>query len=201
MGLISDKDREELKKMFSQRLEKDVKVVLYKSAEFPHSKDAEEILKEVSELSDKITVDVKEGGGKQRYPYITFEGHENIVFEGLPSGYEFVSLIEDIIMVSSGKSGLPPEIEKEAKEKGETEIKVFITPTCPYCPRAVLTAHKFAFVNPKIKGVMVESLEFPDYANKYSVMAVPKIVINEKVQFEGAVPEKFFLQKIDEAHA
>ncbi len=199
MGLISEKDREELRKMFSERLDKEVEILLYKSKDFRHSEDAEAILNEVKELSDKIKVTVHEGGEFKRFPVITFRGHENIVFEGLPSGYEFVTLIEDIMMVSSGHAHLPADVESGVKEIGDTEIKVFITPTCPYCPKAVIAAHKFAFINPKIRSVMVESLEFPDYASEYNVMAVPKVVINDKVEFEGAYPEEQFFQKVLEA--
>jgi len=53
--------------------------------------------------------------------------------------------------------------------------------------------------NKLINGVMVEANEFPKWSEKYSVYAVPKIVINEKVQFEGAVPEDVFLNSIYEA--
>ncbi|HDN01736.1 MAG TPA: glutaredoxin, partial [Candidatus Bathyarchaeota archaeon] len=60
-------------------------------------------------------------------------------------------------------------------------------------------AHKFAILNRNILGDMIEAIEFPDLSQKYMVMAVPKIVINEKVTFEGAVPEMFFAQKIIEA--
>ncbi|MNO05488.1 hypothetical protein D3C81_2268980 [compost metagenome] len=66
-------------------------------------------------------------------------------------------------------------------------------------------AHKFAIENTlagkgKILGDMVEAIEYPEWADQYSVMAVPKIVIQvdgeDKVQFEGAYPEKMFLEKL-----
>ncbi len=46
---------------------------------------------------------------------------------------------------------------------------------------------------------MVGSVEFPHLANKYSVFAVPKAIINEKVEVEGAVPPKILLEKIKDA--
>ena len=46
---------------------------------------------------------------------------------------------------------------------------------------------------------MIEATEFPEMSQKYGVMAVPKIVINDKIKFEGAVPEHVFLKKIKEA--
>lgn len=56
-----------------------------------------------------------------------------------------------------------------------------------------------AMVNPRITGVMVECTEFPDYAAAHSVRAVPKTVINGAVSFEGRVPEKQFLQALEQA--
>jgi predicted DsbA family dithiol-disulfide isomerase len=48
---------------------------------------------------------------------------------------------------------------------------------------------------------MVEVAEFPHLAHRYAVRAVPKVVINEKVSFEGAYPEEEFLRKVIEASA
>jgi len=50
-----------------------------------------------------------------------------------------------------------------------------------------------------VRADMVESSEFMHLANKYNVRAVPRIVINENVQFEGAMPEGDFLAKVIEA--
>lgn len=46
---------------------------------------------------------------------------------------------------------------------------------------------------------MVESSEFPHLANRYSVMAVPKTVVNEQVALEGALPESDFLEGVMQA--
>ncbi len=204
MGLISENDRKELEKVFKERLKGEVEIELFLSDRFPHSKDARQIAEEVASLDDRIRLSVygeEEGNerGYEFYPVTTFKGHENVLFYGLPSGYEFVSLIEDIIM-ASGNIRADEHVMEHVKSIGkDVEIKGFITPTCPYCPKAVIAAHKFAFLNPKIRGIMVESLEFPDFANKYNVRAVPKIVINDKVEFEGAVPEEHFIHKVMEA--
>jgi small redox-active disulfide protein 1 len=78
-------------------------------------------------------------------------------------------------------------------------IQVFVTPTCPYCPIAVQIAHKAAVESDLVRADMIEIQEFPHIAVKYNVMGVPKVVINENVQFSGALPEDKFIQKILEA--
>ena len=80
--------------------------------------------------------------------------------------------------------------------KKPVEIKVFVTPTCPYCPIAVFTAHRFAMINENIVSKMIEAMEFRELSQRYGVMAVPKIVINDRVEFEGAVPEQVFARYI-----
>ncbi|MEM2268296.1 MAG: thioredoxin family protein, partial [Thermoplasmata archaeon] len=79
-------------------------------------------------------------------------------------------------------------------------IQVFVTPTCPYCPKAVRVAHKFAQYNENVIGEMIESIEFPDWADKFGVSSVPHIVINEDVQFVGAYPEENFIEFVMEAY-
>jgi len=56
-----------------------------------------------------------------------------------------------------------------------------------------------AMENPKIKTNVVEIQEFPSMTQRYLVMGVPKIVINETVQLLGAVPEETFIGKVMEA--
>ena len=62
-------------------------------------------------------------------------------------------------------------------------------------------AHAMAMVNPKVVSEVVEVSEFPDLARRYQVRGVPKTVINDKVEFLGAVPEEAFLSYLLEALA
>ena len=60
-------------------------------------------------------------------------------------------------------------------------------------------AHKLAIESDLVRADMVESSEFPHLANRYAVMAVPKTVVNEQVSFEGALPERDFLEGVMQA--
>ena len=75
-------------------------------------------------------------------------------------------------------------------------IQVFITLTCPYCPMAVQLAHEMAKESTLITSDMVEATDFPHLAHKYNVAAVPKTVINETTEFEGAVPGQDFFKYV-----
>ena len=141
--------------------------------------------------------------GRQKPATVVTDGGSGLAlkFYGLPGGYEFTALLEDIVDAMQGKPRLSSDTIAALRNLTvPAQIKVFVTPTCPYCPKAVRMAHQFSQSNPKmIDAEMVESMEFPALADQYSVMAVPKIVVNERVQFEGTLPEPDFLQQVIEA--
>jgi hypothetical protein len=56
-----------------------------------------------------------------------------------------------------------------------------------------------AMENPHITADVVEAIEFPHLSQKYRVMGVPKVVINETTEFEGALPEPAFLNHVEKA--
>jgi hypothetical protein len=56
-----------------------------------------------------------------------------------------------------------------------------------------------AIASPRIVAECIEANEFPELSQRYQVMAVPKIVINDRVQFEGAIPERDFLEAVLQA--
>ena len=64
-------------------------------------------------------------------------------------------------------------------------------------------AQHMSIASDRIRSECVEANEFPDLSRRYQVMAVPKIVINDRVEFEGAIPERDFvnavLQSVDGA--
>jgi glutaredoxin-like protein len=105
--------------------------------------------------------------------------------------------MEDIVMVSRGDAGLNQKtLEALASLPGPIAIQVFVTPTCPYCPRAVLLAHKLAMASDKVTASMVEATEFPHLANRYQVYGVPRTVVNDVIHVEGAVPEQMLMAKL-----
>jgi predicted DsbA family dithiol-disulfide isomerase len=56
-----------------------------------------------------------------------------------------------------------------------------------------------AVASSRVRAECIEATEFPELAQRYQVMAVPKIVINDRVQFEGALPEPQFLAAVLQA--
>lgn len=210
---LDEKLKEELKNQLAV-LTKNVKIIFFtQELECQYCKETRALLSELTEVSDKLSLEVKnfvidksdaDKHGVDKIPatvLIDENGKDfGIKFFGIPSGYEFASLLEDIKMLGTGNTGFPAELENEIKKiDNEIHMQVFVTPTCPYCPQAVVTAHKFSYLNEKIKGDMVEATEFPHLSNKYNVRGVPRTVINENTFIEGAAPEQMVLDKVKEA--
>lgn len=215
MALLREEDRNALREEFS-KLEQPVKLVMFtQEMECRYCSETRELVEEISGLSDSISAEifdlVKDAEVAQEYnidkiPAIALvkEGDEpkdyGIRYFGIPSGYEFSSLITDIMMVSSGDSGLSAETKNWAAGlESPVHLQVFVTPTCPHCPQAVILAHRLAMESDMIQADMVEAIEFPGLSNKYQVQGVPRTVINETVHMEGAAPEPMLLMKLQEA--
>jgi len=170
--------------------------------------ETEHLLKEVAELSEHLTLDVtnfvtdKEKVESYKIDkilatVIKSSKDHGIRFYGIPTGYEFASFLEAIINVSSEVTGLSDKMKGQLKSlKKPVHIQVFVTPTCPYCTQAALIAYQLAIENENITADVVEISEFPHLVQKYNVMGVPKVVINENHVFEGALPEHLFIEHV-----
>jgi glutaredoxin-like protein len=226
MDMLNKDVREATKNKFDTELTSPVNLIFFtqessrlivpdhlKGQECLFCKETKQLLEEVGRLSEKITLTVYDFTadedkikeyGIDKIPALVIRNASDhgIRFFGIPSGYEYMSLIEAISDVSKGRTGLSPKTREalQALQK-DVRIQVFVTPTCPYCTMAVRLAHQCAMESPRVRGEMVESTEFPHLAQKYQVFGVPKTVINETVFIEGAVPESAFLDHILKAIA
>jgi glutaredoxin-like protein len=141
MAIISEKDQKKLTDIFKS-LSNDVKMLMFtQEFECEHCKMTKGLLDEVAALSEKITLEahdfVKESDLAKKYgidkiPATILLGDRDygIRFYGVPTGYEFTSLIEDIIDVSKRDAGLPKDLLNElSKVDKPVHIKVLISPT------------------------------------------------------------------------
>jgi len=177
--------------------------------------ESKQLLEKVTSINDKVELsvydiqenaDVAEQYNVTKTPGIVIAAKDNaevtnlgIQFSGIPSGHEFSTLITDILIVSKRESGLDEKTREFLKNLDKPlHLQVFVTPTCPHCPRAVLLAHQMAMENPQmIRAEGVEATEFPDLANQFNVRGVPQTVINAGAgMVVGAVPEQNLLAEI-----
>lgn len=92
---------------------------------------------------------------------------------------------------------MPQNVKEKLKTiRVPVHIQVFVTLTCPYCPAAASTAYKMAVESNLVRADVVDVSEFPHLGYKYGVMGVPKTVINDGIEFVGAVPDEVFLEHV-----
>lgn len=150
MPLISQKDAQFIRDHFAKNLVGDVKVtyftqrqskLLIPGQECMYCQETRELLQEVVDLSDKISLQVHDfvadedkatALGIERIPAFVLEGAAKgqVRYFGIPSGYEFSTLIEDMVDVSRGETDLSPKTKEAlANLKEDVRIQVFVTPT------------------------------------------------------------------------
>lgn len=171
---------------------------------------AKQVLDEIVSLNDQLSLEevnfvleqdrARQYGVEQIPTIVLLKGGQDtrIRFLGAPAGYEFMSLIEAVILAGTNDSGLTPESRALVAEHvtAPLDIQVFVTPTCPHCPRAVTLAHRLAVESPLITASCVEATEFMDLSRKFRVTGVPKTIVNGSIEILGALPEDQFVRTV-----
>jgi len=201
-------------------LDRDVELVVYTAGRLvlPGQEPAGEeqatlaLLREVASTSERVTVVERSLGadpdarqrGIVRTPTIVLRergsARDNVRFVGLPAGYEFQTLVEGLRMMGTGDSGLGEEsAARIAAITAPVRLQAFVTPTCPYCPRAVLAAFRLALANPQVTAEGVEASEFPALAQRYRISGVPDTIIDGPAGQErvlGGQPDRAFVDAV-----
>jgi glutaredoxin-like protein len=208
MSFINSKVRNDLETAFKELKQVVTLKFFSQDMECRFCKETRELLEELQAVSDKVKVEVHDfvkddvlarDLGISRIPAIAVSAEKDygIRFYGIPSGYEFASLVEAVRLVANGEVKLSQEGRAFLDGlNADIHLQVFVTPTCPYCPPAVILAQQMAYYSPRVRADMIEATEFPPLAQKYNVYGVPRTVINEKEFIEGAVPERELIEKI-----
>lgn len=220
MAMLDAQAAAQLKEAFAD-LDRDVELVVYTGGrvvvpgrdEPEHQAELLELLREVVALHDRLTVIERPLAGDEEAAAAGIEhapttvlrekggDRTNIRFLGLPAGYEFMTLVQGIHMLGTGKAEVSEAIRTElAALERPVKLQTFVTPGCPYCPRAVLTGFRFAFHAPNVIAEGIEATGFPNLANSFRISSVPDTMVHgEGMQrVLGAQPDRMFLEAIRE---
>src|SRR5258706_2178570 len=211
MALLSEQDRQTLRTHLAEIADPVTLLFFTQTIGGPETAlITKQILDELAGLSDRVGVeevnfvlekDRAAALGITAVPAIAVLKRDvdtRIRFLGAPAGYEFMSLIEAIILAGGSDSGLSQETKTLIAEHvaEPLDIKVFVTPTCPHCPRVVTLAHRMAFEHPLIQATCIEATEFLDLSRQYRVTGVPKTIVNGTIEILGAVTEDTFVRTV-----
>lgn len=131
-----------------------------------------------------------------RSPTILFDPERySIRYVGVPYGEEGRTLLGAILIIGFRSGNLTEQSSRVLnKIDSPREIKVFVSPTCPYCPEQALVALKAVVENPQLLSLQIIDIQCnPDLAEQYSAFSVPQTYANEVLIAQGALPEELFM--------
>ncbi|MCH7809032.1 MAG: thioredoxin family protein [Chloroflexi bacterium] len=219
--MIPLKDQEAIQAKFAAEMAAPVKIDYFTQRETKleapgvvpcaFCKQTQDMLKELSALSDLISLRVhqfednpeeKATFGVERVPGMVLRGPGPGFFKyyGIPGGTEFPAFVESLVDLSRWETLLMADSVKALSElKTDVSVRVFVTPTCPYCPQMARAAFMMGIVTEHVKAEVIEVNEFPDLAQRYKVEAVPLTVINDRISIPGALPEPALIEQVVKA--
>jgi alkyl hydroperoxide reductase subunit F len=158
-----------------------------------------ELVKEIAELSDKISV--RADGNARLKPSLAIGRPGELArveFAGIPMGHEFTSLV--LALLQTG--GHPPKVEPEVIDQikaldGEYKFETFISLSCHNCPDVVQALNLIAVLNPRATSVMIDGAMFQDEVNERQIMAVPTVFLNGEPFGQGRMTIEEIVAKLD----
>jgi thioredoxin reductase (NADPH) len=181
--------RQQLDTVFS-RMERKLLLKLYLDSR-PVSGELEGFVTALGELSDKLTVEVAERQLTQSYaPCVTIcleNGTETgLAFHGVPSGHEFTSFVLGLYNAAGPGQAIDAETRRRiAAITKSTDIKILVTLSCTMCPDLVVAAQRIAGENPNVSAHVYDIRHFEDLKNRFKVMSVPCMVVNDRDVYFG----------------
>jgi thioredoxin reductase (NADPH) len=189
-------------------LKDDVTLMVFtqKGVNDPYNETLVGLVKELATLDKKIKAKLQSIGdaasekyGVRRSPTLLISPEKyDIRFTGAPLGEEGRALMMSIIMASTGMSTISDDSRRRLEKLTEKRhVKVFTSPTCPYCPYQVLYAVSAAIErNDLVTAEAIDIYEHRDLAEKYGALSVPKTFVDEAPTSSGLEPEENFMESV-----
>lgn len=148
------------------------------------SNELKHYMEELAKLTDKLSIRLEENVDAKEAPYVKVcredGSYSGLAFHGIPGGHEFTSFILGLYNVAGPGQQIEDDIKSkiEAVDK-ETKIRLMVSLTCTMCPDLVVAAQRIASLNPKVSTEVYDLNHFPDLRDKYQIMSVPCMVIDD----------------------
>ena len=156
----------------------------------PVSEELERFMTALAELSHRLTVTVEErSASSQHAPCVEVCNQDGmptgLAFHGVPSGHEFTSFVLGLYNAAGPGQALDEATKQQIKSmRRKTDLKILVTLSCTMCPDLVVAAQRIAAENPNVTAQVYDIHHFEHLKNRYNVMSVPCLVIDdEKVSF------------------
>ena len=147
----------------------------------PVSAELREYMEELAKLTDKLHVVPDQNGDEAPCVRVFREdgSFSGLAFHGVPGGHEFTSFVLGLYNAAGPGQPLEEEIRRDIRSVGKKDMKVLVSLSCTMCPELVMAAQRMASLNENITAEVYDINHFPDLREKYNVMSVPCLVVNE----------------------
>ena len=187
-SFISGEIRSQLKGLFKKFANPvKIKAVLDNSK---LAKEMEGFLEELMEVEGPLSWEKQSASGEEKAPYMELFNHKGeetgVRFYAVPGGHEFNSFIVALYNVAGPGQEVDPSLAEsiQAVEK-KTNLKILISLSCTMCPETVMSAQRSAVLSENIEAHMFDLAHFPELKEKYNVMSVPCLVVNDSKVYFG----------------
>lgn len=182
-GAFLDDDTRGALKPVLDRFEKPITLRLYKD-DSELSYENEKLLKELASLSDKVSYEMKnaEPGLEHTISIVRNDGTEaGLYFHGVPGGHEFNSFILAMYNIAGPGQDIGEDNEKRiAAIQDKKDVTIAVSLSCTMCPDLVAAAERIAAASDKVTVHVYDLAHYPDLQNKYNIMSVPCLIVNDK---------------------
>ena len=149
--------------------------------ERPVSRELKGYMEALAELTDKLTIEM--GDGREEAPCVKVLRSDGswsgLAFHGVPGGHEFTSFVLGLYNAAGPGQPLDADIRQAIAGLGKHDMKVLVSLSCTMCPDLVTAAQRIAAENGNITAQVYDLNHFPELRDKYNVMSVPCLVIDD----------------------
>lgn len=183
-GFFSQDIINQLNTVFS-KMERKLQLELHLDSR-PVSQELENYMTQLAKYTDKLTVhesapSADTGASLPFVDVLTESGEKTgLAFHGVPGGHEFTSFILGLYNTAGPGQPLDPVIrEKILAIQHNVHLQILVSLSCTMCPDLVTAAQRIASLNPLVTAEVYDIAHFPDLKEKYHVMSVPCLIINQ----------------------
>ena len=187
--LFTEQMRQQLDTVFS-RMERPLLLKLYLDNR-PVSDELEKFITTLCGLTEKLSVDVGDRQAQEAFaPCVEVcfaDGMPSgLAFHGVPGGHEFTSFVLGLYNAAGPGQALDEVTRQQiASITKSTDMKILVTLSCTMCPDLVMAAQRIAAENANVTAHVYDLRHFEDLKNRYNVMSVPCMIINNEKVFFG----------------
>ena len=187
--LFTEEMRQQLDTIFG-RMERPLLLKLHLDSR-PVSGELENFITALGALTEKLTVKVCDRQARETFApcvevCLADGSATGLAFHGVPSGHEFTSFVLGLYNAAGPGQAVDEDIrQKIAAITKNTDIQILVTLSCTMCPDLVAAAQRIAAMNPNITAHVYDIRHFEDLKDRYRVMSVPCLIVNEEEVFFG----------------